>query len=82
MHNKGDVKITNENFIVNWVAYVNGLKQNLISLSHLVVGTGNQALFDDKESVISNKVTNEVLLKSKRKCDMCMLDVKPIVGLP
>ena len=43
---KGYGKATNEKFVVNRVAYVEGLKHNLISVSQLVVGTGNQFVFD------------------------------------
>ena len=55
--------------MVNRVAYVEGLKHNLISVSQLVVGTGNQVIFDEEGSIISNKQTKEILLKSKRKGD-------------
>lgn len=75
-------KVTNRNFIVSRFAYVKGLKHNLISASQVVVGTGNQVLFDKEESVISKKETKEVLIKSKRKGDMFTLDIKPIVAKP
>lgn len=79
---KGYGKVTNGKFTVNQVAYVEGLQHNLISISQLVVGTGNQVVFDEKGSFISNKETKEVLLKSKRKGDMFTLSIKPIVGVP
>lgn len=75
-------KITNGNFTVNHVVYVEGLKHNLISVSQLVVGTGNQVFLDKEGSVIFNKLTREVLLKSKQKGDMFTLDIKPIIGIP
>ena len=49
---KGYRKVTNEKFIVNRVAYVKGLQHNLISVSQLVLGTGNQVLFNEEGSVI------------------------------
>ena len=64
---KGYGKVTSGKFIVNWVACVEGLKHNLISVLQLVVGTGNQVLFYEEGSIISKKVTKEVILKSKRK---------------
>ena len=81
-HVKGFWKITNVQFMVNQVAYVEGLQHNLISVSQLVVGTGNQVVFNEEASIISNVNTNEVLLKSKRHGDMFTLDIKPIVGIP
>ena len=79
---KGYGKVTNGNFTVNRVAYVEGLQHNLISVSQLVVGTGNQVVFNEEGSIISNVKTNEILLKSKRYGDMFTLDIKPIVGKP
>ena len=79
---KGYGKVTNGNFTVNRVAYVEGLQHNLISVSQLVVGTGNQVVFNEEGSIIANAKTNEVLLKSKRYGDMFTLDIKPIVGKP
>lgn len=66
---KGYRIVKNGEYTVNRVAYVEGLKHNLISVSQLVVGTGNQVLFDEEGSIISNKQTKEILLKSKRKGD-------------
>ena len=62
---KGYGNITNENFIVNHVAYAEGLKHKLVSISQLFIGIGNKVLFDEEGCVISNKITNEVLLNSK-----------------
>lgn len=75
-------KVTNGKFTVNRLDYVEVLKHNLISVSQLIVGTWNHILFDEDGHVISNKEMKEVLLKSKRKCDMFTLNIKPIVGLP
>ncbi|XP_023752546.1 uncharacterized protein LOC111900907 [Lactuca sativa] len=77
---KGYGKITNGQFTVNRVAYVEGLQHNLISVSKLVVGTKNQVLFNEEGSIISNVYAKEVLLKSKWKGDMFTLDINPIVG--
>lgn len=79
---KGYEQITNCNFIIKRVFYAEGLKHNLISVSKLLVGTGNQVLFDEEGSMMLDKIKNEVLLKSKRKGDMFTLDMNPIVGLP
>ena len=79
---RGYGKITNGQFTVNRVAYVEGLQHNLISVSQLVVDTGNQVLFNVEGSIILNVYTKEVLLKSKRKGDMFTLDINPIVGKP
>jgi len=63
---KGYGKITNGKITVKKVAYVMGLKHNLISVSRLCVGTGHSITFDEEGSVIKDKLTEEVLLKSKR----------------
>ena len=67
---------------MNRVVYVEGLKHNLISVSQLVVGTGNQVVFNKEGNIISKIATQEVLLKLKRNGDMFTLDIKPIVGKP
>ena len=67
---------------MNRVAYVEGIQHNLISVSQLVMGIGNQVVFNEEGSVISNKETKEVLLKSNRKDDMFTLDIKPVVVFP
>ena len=55
----------NGQFTVNRVAYVEGLQHNLIRKSQLIVGTGNQVVFNEEGNIISNVETKEVLLKSK-----------------
>lgn len=77
---KGYGNVTNGQFTVNRVAYVEGLQHNLISVSQLVMGIGNQLVFNEEGSIISKVNTNEVLLKSKRYGDMFTLDIKPIVA--
>ncbi|XP_052622721.1 uncharacterized protein LOC128128007 [Lactuca sativa] len=63
---KGYGKVTNGKFTVNRVAYIEGLNHNFISVSQLVVGTGNQVVFNEAGNIISKIEMNEVLLKSKR----------------
>ncbi|XP_052622677.1 uncharacterized protein LOC111903599 [Lactuca sativa] len=77
---KGYGKITNGQSTVNRVAYVKGLQHNLISVSQVVVGTGNQVPFNEEGSIISNVNTKEVLLKSKMKGDMFTLDINSVVA--
>lgn len=79
---KGYGKMINGKFTVNRIAYVESLKHNLRCVSQLIVSIGNEVLFDEEESMISNKEMKEVLLKSKRKCDMSTLEIKHIVGIP
>ncbi|KAI3790994.1 hypothetical protein L2E82_04492 [Cichorium intybus] len=77
---RGYGKITNGQFTINRVAFVEGLKHNLVSISQLVVGTGNAVTFNNQGSVITKEATNEVLLKSERKGSMFPLNVKPVTG--
>ena len=79
---KGYGQITNGEFTIKRVAYVEGLKHNLKSVSQLVVGTGLKITFDDEGSVIEDKKTKNVILKSERKGEMFPLDMKPIIGKP
>ena len=52
---KGYGIITNGNFIIRKVAYVEGLQHNLISVSQLVVGTSIKLSFDKEDSEIIHK---------------------------
>lgn len=61
---KGYGVITNGQFTVKRVMYVEGLNHNLISVSQLVVGTDLKISFDENGFVIEKKITKEVLLKS------------------
>ena len=47
---KGYGMITNREFTIRKMAYVEGLQRNLISVSELVVGTGLKVSFDDEGS--------------------------------
>ena len=58
---KGYGKITNGDFTINKVAYVEGLKHNLITVSQLVVGTGLKVSFIEDGSEIEDKEQNNVL---------------------
>ncbi|KAI3782315.1 hypothetical protein L2E82_12357 [Cichorium intybus] len=77
---RGYGKITNGQFTINRVAFVEGLKHNLVSISQLVVGTGNAVTFNNQGSIITKEATNEVLLKSERKGSMFPLNLKPVTG--
>ena len=72
-------KVINGQFTMKRVAYVKGLKHNL---SRLVVGTGNQVLFNEKGVKFQTKKQRKSLLKLKSKGDMFTLDMKPIVSIP
>ena len=74
--------ITNREFSIRNVAYVEGLQHNLISVSQLVVWIGLKVSFDGEGSEIIEKKTKEVLLKSKRKGEMYPLNINPIRGKP
>ncbi|KAI3499752.1 hypothetical protein L1887_35561 [Cichorium endivia] len=77
---RGYGKITNGQFTINRVSFVEGLKHNLVSISQLVVGTGNAVTFNDQGSIITKEATKEVLLKSERKGSMFPLNLKPVTG--
>ncbi|KAI3493456.1 hypothetical protein L1887_41848 [Cichorium endivia] len=77
---RGYGKITNGQFTINRVAFGEGLKHNLVSISQLVVGTGNAVTFNNQGSTITKEATQEVLLKSERKGSMFPLNLKPITG--
>ena len=79
---KGYGMITNGDFSIRKVAYVEGLQHNLISVSQLVVGTGLKVSFNDEGSEIIQKQSKKVLLKSKRKGEMYPLNLKLTRGKP
>ena len=70
--------ITNVDFSIRKVVYVEGLQHNLISVSQLVVGTGLKVSFNDEESEIIEKKTKAVLLKSQQKGEMYALNLNPV----
>ena len=74
--------ITNGEFLIRKVAYVEGLQHNLISVSQLVVGRELKVLFDDKGSKIIEKKSKTVLLMSEHKGEMYPLNLNLIQGKP
>ena len=72
--------ISNGDFSIRKVAYVEDLQHNLISVSQLVVGTGLNVSFHDEGSEIIEKKTKAILLKLKRKGEMYPLYLNPIRG--
>ena len=79
---KGYGNISNGSFTVRKVAYVKGLEYNLVSVSQLVVGTRHKVVFDEDGSEIVDKLSNEVIIKSKRNGELYPLNMKPIFGKP
>ena len=74
--------ITDGEFSIRKVAYVEVLQHNLISVSQLVVGTGLKVSFDDEGLEIIVTKSKAVLLKSKRKGEMYPLNLKLFKGKP
>ena len=72
---KGYGMITNGEFSICKVAYVEGLQHNLICVSYLVVGTGLKISLDEEGSEIIEKKTKAFLLKSERKGEMYSLNL-------
>lgn len=79
---KGYVMITNVEFTIRKVAYGEGLQYNLISVSQLVVGIGLEILFDKEGLEITDKESEKVIFKYKRKGEMYPLNMKLIKGKP
>ena len=75
---RGYGSITNGPVTIKRVAYVEGLQHNLISVSRLVVGTGNCITFNDDGSRIIKNSTKEVLLHSPRQGPMFPLNLVPL----
>ncbi|KAI3510742.1 hypothetical protein L1887_17876 [Cichorium endivia] len=65
---------------LEYLATTEGLKHNLVSISQMVVRTGNAVTFNNQGSVISKEATKKVLLKSERKGSMFPLNLKPVTG--
>ncbi|TLX70168.1 DDE-type integrase/transposase/recombinase [Labilibacter sediminis] len=83
---RGYGTLTNGHLTIRKVAYVEGLKHNLISASQLVIGTHLKIVFSEEHSKISRRKTLDTpkttLLKSPRVGDLFPLDFTPIVGAP
>ena len=74
--------ITNGDFSIRKVAYVEGLQHSLVNVSQLVVGIVLKVSFDDEGSEIIEEKTKTVLLKSQQKGKMYPLNLNPIRGKP
>ena len=59
--------ITNGEFSIRKVAYVEGLQHNLICVSRLIIGTCLKVSFDEEGLEIIEKKSKAMLLKSKWK---------------
>ncbi|XP_052625831.1 uncharacterized protein LOC128132873 [Lactuca sativa] len=77
---KGYGMITNGEFSIRKVAYVEGLQHNLISISQLFAGTSLKVSFDDEGSKIIEKQMKKILLKSERKGEIFPLNLNLIKG--
>lgn len=80
--NKVYVRITNGEFSIRKVVFVECLQHNLIIVSQLVVGSGLKVLLDDKGSEIIENKTKNVLLNSEQNGEMFPLNMKQIKGKP
>ncbi|KAI3690740.1 hypothetical protein L2E82_48947 [Cichorium intybus] len=78
---KGYGALTNGNFTIQKVAYVLGLKHNLISVSQLV-STGLRVEFDNQFSYIMTGNRDICLVRSSRKINMFPLDITMFPGKP
>ncbi|KAI3751914.1 hypothetical protein L2E82_23008 [Cichorium intybus] len=78
---KGYKVLTNGNFTVQRVAYVLGLKHNLVSVGQLV-STGLRVEFDNKFSYIMTGTRDRCLVKSPRHVNMFPLDISMFLGKP
>lgn len=73
---KGYDMITNGEFMIHKVAYVECLQHNLIGFSKLVVFTRLKVSFYEEGSAITNKESKKEILKSKRLGEMFLLGMK------
>ena len=64
--------ISKDNFIIEEVALVDGLKHNLLSISQLY-DKGNSVTFNSEACVVTNKRINKVVLTGVRKGNMYLL---------
>ncbi|KAI3518409.1 hypothetical protein L1887_07115 [Cichorium endivia] len=76
---KGYGVLTNGNFKIQKVAYVLGLKRNVISVGQLV-STGLRVEFDDEFSYMMTKTRDRCLVKSPRHVYMFPLDISLFLG--
>ena len=73
--------LTNGNFTIQKVAYVAGLKYNLISVAQLT-DANHRVEFCDKHSYVMTKNRDKCLIRSNRNHNMYPLDLDLIVGKP
>ncbi|KAI3499670.1 hypothetical protein L1887_35474 [Cichorium endivia] len=73
--------LTNENFTIQKVSYVLGLKHNLISVGQLV-STGLRVEFDNEFSYIMTGTRDRCLIRSSRQINMFPLDITMCPGKP
>ncbi|KAI3690626.1 hypothetical protein L2E82_48771 [Cichorium intybus] len=78
---KGYGNITNGHFTIKKVAYVDGLKHNLISVSQLC-DNNHEVLFTKQRSIITDAKTKVILVNSDRLGNMYPLDMDLIYGKP
>ncbi|KAI3751870.1 hypothetical protein L2E82_22961 [Cichorium intybus] len=78
---KGYGNITNGHFTIKKVAYVDGLKHNLISVSQLC-DNNHEVLFTKQRSIITDAKTKAILVNSDRLGNMYPLDMDLIYGKP
>ncbi|KAI3691358.1 hypothetical protein L2E82_49702 [Cichorium intybus] len=78
---KGYGVLTNGNFTIQRVAYVLGLKHNLVSVGQLV-STGLRVEFDNEFSYIMTATRDRCLVKSARHVNMFPLDISMFLGKP
>ncbi|KAI3505828.1 hypothetical protein L1887_28113 [Cichorium endivia] len=76
---KGYSVLTNGNFTIQKVAYVLGLKHNLISVGQLV-STGFRVEFDNEFSYIMTNTRDRCLVKSPKQLNMFPLDISMLPG--
>ncbi|XP_052627806.1 uncharacterized protein LOC128134289 [Lactuca sativa] len=78
---KGYGNITNGNFTIKKVAFVDDLKHNLISVSQLC-DNNLEVLFTKQRSLIMDAKTKDVIVDSDRAGNMYPLDMDLIYGKP
>ncbi|XP_052627826.1 uncharacterized protein LOC128134292 [Lactuca sativa] len=78
---KGYGNITNGNFTIKKVAFVDDLKHNLISVSQLC-DNNLEVLFTKQRSLIMDAKTKDVIVDSNRAGNMYPLDMDLIYGKP
>ena len=78
---KGYGAITNGNFTIRKVAFVEGLKHNLISVGQLC-DTGHRVEFDSKHSYILSEDRSKCYATSKKRGTMFPLDISLMIGKP